>query len=316
MDIFLFAFNGVFPLVLIVAFGYFLKRIELFDELFIKQANKFCFMAAFPLQLFYNIYHIDFNKRPNISLMLFIVASILIMVAFLIIVVPRVIKDSKKRGAFIQGAYRSNFLLIGLPLAKNLFGDVGVAAASLALPLVVPIYNFCAVLVLSMFSEKNKELKFSYARLIVEIIKNPLIIASLLGLLFGILGFNVPIALDNGIRDVGSIATPLALVLLGGQFCFSDLAGNLKYAISASFLRIILLPLIVIIIAVLFGFRGIELSTILIIFASPSAISGYVMAQNMYNDAQLAGQIIVITTFSSAATLFAWIYLLRLLEFI
>jgi len=79
-----------------------------------------------------------------------------------------------------------------------------------------------------MFSEKNKELKFSYARLIVEIIKNPLIIASLLGLLFGILGFNVPIALDNGIRDVGSIATPLALVLLGGQFCFSDLAGNLK----------------------------------------------------------------------------------------
>jgi len=51
------------------------------------------------------------------------------------------------------------------------------------------------------------------------------------------------------------------------------------------------LPLIVIIIAVLFGFRGIELSTILIIFASPSAISGYVMAQNMYNDAQLAGQI-------------------------
>jgi len=152
MDIFLFAFNGVFPLVLIVAFGYFLKRIELFDELFIKQANKFCFMAAFPLQLFYNIYHIDFNKRPNISLMLFIVASILIMVAFLIIVVPRVIKDSKKRGAFIQGAYRSNFLLIGLPLAKNLFGDVGVAAASLALPLVVPIYNFlCSASVINVF---------------------------------------------------------------------------------------------------------------------------------------------------------------------
>lgn len=316
MDIFLFAFNGVFPLVLVVALGYFLKRIELIDDNFIKQANKFCFMVAFPLQLFYNIFHIDFNNKPNISMMIFIIASILIMVTVLMIIVPRVIREKRKVGAFIQGAYRSNFLLIGLPLAKNLFGDIGVATASLALPLVVPIYNFCAVLVLTMFSEKNKELKFSYSRLALEIVKNPLIIASLLGLAFGVLGFKLPIALDNGIRDVGSIATPLALILLGGQFCFSDLEGNLKYAISASLLRIIILPLMVISAAVLLGFRGIELSTILIIFASPSAISGYVMAQNMYNDAQLAGQIIVITTFSSAASLFVWVYLLRFLGYI
>lgn len=319
MDIFFFSFNGVFPLILIVSLGLFLKRIQLYDDHFIQQANRFCFLVAFPLQLFYNIYHIDYNNKPDGFLIVFIVSSITILVVLLSITVPLLMPDKSRRGAFIQGAYRSNFLLIGLPLAKNLFGDSGVEVASLALPVVVPIYNFFAVVVLTLFAnkdDKSSKIKISYLKLIIEILKNPLIIASILGLILGTLHIPIPIFLDRAVGDVGSVATPLALILLGGGFSFSALNGRIKTALLATFLRVIGLPFLVLIVAIFIGFRGVELSTILIIFASPSAISGFIMAKNMNNDEVLAGQIIVLTTIFSSITLFVWVFIFRLLGLI
>lgn len=322
MDVFFFSFNGVFPLILIVSLGLYLKKIGIFNDSFIQQANRFCFLVAFPMQLFNNIYHIDYDKKLDGFLILYIAVSITILVALLSIIVPRLMSDKTKHGAFIQGAYRSNFLLIGLPLAKNLFGDSGVAVASLALPIVVPIYNFFAVIVLTLFASSESKVKsfsmnkMSYLNLALEIIKNPLIIASALGFLLGILHIPIPLFLDRAIEDVGSIATPLALILLGGQFSLSALHGGLKIPLIASCLRLIGLPLVVVIIAILIGFRGVELSTILIIFASPSAISGFIMAKNMGNDAELAGQIIVLSTIFSSITLFIWVFVFRFLNFI
>jgi hypothetical protein len=230
-------------------------------------------------------------------------------------ITPKIIKNKGSHGAFIQGAYRSNFLLIGLPLARNLFGETGVAVASVALPIVVPVYNFFAVLVLTLFvhDEVLKEkTKVSYLKLIIEILKNPLIIASVLGLVFSLLKVPIPVFLNRAMEDVGSIATPLALILLGGQFSFAALHGRLKLAFIATFLKLLFLPFIVMGIAVILGFRGVELSTILIIFASPSAISGYIMAKNMGNDSELAGQIIILTTLFSSISLFAWVFFMRL----
>ncbi|PKM50332.1 MAG: AEC family transporter [Firmicutes bacterium HGW-Firmicutes-7] len=317
MDNLLFSFNAVFPLILIVALGTFLKWIQILDDSFIDKCNKFCFLVAFPIQLFYNIYHIDFSRETDWRLLIFIVCSIVVMVTLLVWLVPKFIKDQDKHGAFIQGAYRSNFLLIGLPLARNLFGETGVAVASVALPIVVPVYNFLAVFVLTVFAnnEDYKEKpKVSYVQLIVAILKNPLIIASVLGLIFSIINIPIPTFLNRAMGDVGGIATPLALILLGGQFSFSALHGRLKLAFIATLFRLIFLPIIIIGVAVLLGFKGVELSTILIIFASPSAISGFIMAKNMGNDSELAGQIIILTTLLSSISLFFWVLFLKLFK--
>lgn len=319
MDNFLFSFNAVFPLILIVALGTFLKWIQILDDTFINKANKFCFLVAFPIQLFFNIYHIDFSQKTDWGLLIFIVSSIFIMVLLLVLLVPRLIRDKAKHGAFIQGAYRSNFLLVGLPLARNLFGEPGVAVASVALPIVVPVYNFFAVIVLTIFAHDETSLektKVPYLKLIITILKNPLIIASGMGLILSLLKIPIPAFLDRAMGDVGSIATPLALILLGGQFNIRELHGRLKLAFIAAFLRVLFLPFIIVGVAILIGYRGVELSTILIIFASPSAISGYIMAKNMGNDSELAGQIIILTTLISSVSLFVWVFILKLFELI
>ncbi len=319
MNTLLFSFNAIFQLILIVALGYFLKRINLIDEAFIHKANRFCFMVPFPLQLFYNIYHIDFTQTINMSFILFIIFSILLMILTLVILVPKLLKDPTKRGAFIQGAYRSNFLLIGLPLARNLFGEEGVSFASIALPVVIPIFNFTAVIVLSLFANKQtsaQRTKINLFTLSKEIMKNPLIIASLFGLSMSLFQVPLPSILDQSARDIGSIATPLALILLGGQFSFQALHGRIKLAVIAALLRVILFPLVIVSVAIFIGFRGVELGTILIIFATPSALSGYIMAKNMDNDSELSGQIIILTTLLSSITLFAWVFVMRSMGFI
>lgn len=314
MDIFSFSFNAIFPLILVVSLGYFLKHINLLEEEFILKANQFCFMVAFPLQLFYNIYHLNLSLSLDASFIFFIVASIIIMVLGLFWLVPILVKDTTKYGAFIQGAYRSNFLLIGLPLASNLFGETGVQTASIALPIVVPIYNFIAVIILSLFANhRHSETgdKIRILSLMGTILKNPLIIASFLGLLMSLIRFPIPLFLDRAVHDVGTIATPFALILLGAQFSFQALHGRIKLAIVASLLRVLILPAIIISVAILLGFRGIELGIVMIIFSTPSAISGYIMSKNMDNDAELSGQIIVLTTLLSSLTLFAWVFSLR-----
>lgn len=319
MNTLLFSFSAVFPIILVIALGYFLKWVKLIDEDFIQKANRFCFMVAFPFQLFYNIYHIPFTQIKNTSFLFFIIISILLMVVLLVALVPRLIKDPTKYGAFIQGAYRSNFLLIGLPLARNLFGEQGVSIASISLPLVVPIYNFIAVIVLSLFannSSSSKASRLNLKKLILEIIKNPLIIASLLGLLMSLSLIKIPTFFDTAISDVGSIATPFALVLLGGQFSFQALKGRIKLAMIASIFRVLIIPLVIIGMAILLGFRNVELGVIMIIFSTPSAISGYIMSKNMDNDSVLSGQIIILSTLLSSITLFIWVFILKWFCFI
>lgn len=318
MDNILFSFNGVFPLVLIVGLGIFLRKIQMFDDHFISQANQFCFMVAFPLQLFNNIYHIDYTQRIPVDMLVFIALSILVMTLLLMFMVPRIIKDHTKWGSFIQGAFRSNFLLVGLPLANNLFGERGVIVASIALPVVIPLYNFLAVLVLSVNSntQHTAENKVHYGQVALNILKNPLIIGALSALALGTLQVPMPLFLDRSIKDVGSIATPLALILLGAQFKFSDLRGRIKLAMVASLLRVVILPWTVIGLAIVLGFRGESLGTIFIIFSAPSAISGYIMAKNMGNDGPLAGQVIILTTLLSVVTIFLGVVFLKGAQFI
>jgi predicted permease len=116
----------------------------------------------------------------------------------------------------------------------------------------------------------------------------------------------------KAIGNVAGIASPMALILLGAQCTWTRVRGNLKHALIASSTRLILIPAVMLGIAILVGFRGVYLGVLMILFCAPTAVSSYVMAKNMHSDADLAGQIIVVSTIMSALTLFGWTFVLRL----
>ena len=309
MDTFLFSANCVLPLLLLMVVGYVLRLLGVVSESFVKQANQFCFKVTLPVQLFGNIYKQDLTHLAEGRLIAFTVLAILAVVALLWLLLPRLEKDGPACAAEIQGIFRGNFLIFGLPLAINMFGEEGAFPTALLLPVAIPVYNVLAVITLARFSGSGE--KVQPKKVLLNIAKNSLVIASVLGIAVSLTGIPLPTFVTKSVDTVGAAATPMALMMLGAQFDFSKLKGNLRKGLLCTAARLIIVPLAVMSLAIALGFRGPHLGAIFILFCAPTAVSSYVMAQNMGADSDLAGQLVVLTTLFSSLTLFLQTALLR-----
>lgn len=312
MDNLILSFNVVTPLCLVMALGYFLKHIKMFDENSVNVMNSVAFKVFLPCLLFYNIYNTDLGDVINPKLMIFACFSILSLFIVLFIIVPLFEKDNSKRGVIIQGIFRSNFVLFGIPVATSLAGEGNIGVTALLIGVVVPIFNVLAVVCLETFRGGKVNVK----KIAHGIITNPLIIGSFFGLSMLILGIKLPTFLVTTIKDVSKIATPLSLMLLGASFSFSNVKKYLKEIIFSVVGKLVIVPLIFLGISYAVGFRGISLLSLMIMFAAPTAVSSFQMAKQMDGDADLAGQIVVFTSAFSIVTVFAWIFILKQLALI
>ncbi len=225
----------------------------------------------------------------------------------LFIIIPLLEKDNRKRGVIIQGIFRSNFVIFGVPVCEALFGQNATGVASMLIAIVVPLFNFLAVICLEIYRGGN----INFKKIIKGIITNPLIIASIIGLFFIYFKIKLPTPIEKTINDISKIATPLAFILLGSSFTFSAFSLYIKQLSITILGKLIIVPGIVLYIAALLGFRNIELTCLLSVFASPTAVSSYTMAEQMDGDSILAGQIVVLTSIISIITVFLWIFILK-----
>lgn len=312
MENLILSINVVLPLFLTMALGYVLKCLKMFDDNTLKVMNNITFKVFLPLLLFYNIYKTDLNGAINLKLIFFALLSVTITFVILCIFIPFIEKDNKKRGVLIQGIFRSNFVIFGLPVASSLFGDDKVGMVAILIATIVPLFNMLAVISLEIFRCGKLDIKNT----LKGIITNPLIIASVIGICFLILEIKLPIAIEKSVSDISKIATPLSLILLGGSFAFTDVKTHLRQTIIGVTGRLVIVPLILMPISIWLGFRGVELLALMLIFASPTAISSFTMAQKMDGDSDLAAQIVVFTSASCILTVFLWIFTLKQFSFI
>ena len=312
MDNLILSFNVVAPLCFVMALGYVLKYLKMFDEDTIKCMNSVTFKAFLPTLLFYNIYTTDLGSVFNPKLMIFAALSIIVIFVLLFIFIPMIEKEDNKKGVMIQGIFRSNFVLFGIPVATSLVGEGNVGTTALLIGVVVPLFNFLAVVCLETFRGGRVDIK----KIIGGIITNPLIIGSLLALILLLLNINLPTFIISTIRDVAKIATPLSLVLLGASFSFSDIKKYLRETLIVVVGKLIVVPILIVFTAYYIGFRDISLLTLMIMSASPTAISSFQMAKEMGGDGDLASQIVVFTSAFSIVTVFFWIFALKQLALI
>lgn len=307
MENLILSLNVVLPLFITMSLGYFLKYLNMFDNNTLDTMNNITFKSFLPMLLFYNIYKTDLQGVFNLKLMIFSATCVIALYLILYLIVPLIEKDNKKRGALLQGLFRSNFVIFGLPITESLFGSEKVGVAALLIAVIVPLFNILSVLALETFRGSKPD----FRKISIGIIKNPLIIASCLGILTLLLKIKIPTAIEKTISDVSKIATPLSLILLGASFKFDNIKKYIKQTTIAVVGKTILTPCIILPICIMFGYRGVELSTLMIIFAAPTAISSFTMAQQMDSDSDLAGQIVVFTSAFCVVTVFMWIFILK-----
>ncbi len=327
-DAFLFAANAVLPIILLIVLGYILKRIGMLSKEFLDVGNKFTFRVLLPALLYYNVYGIGSLREINIAFVLYGIVSVLVIFFLAIAVTCAFTKENAKRGALIQAMFRSNYAIIGLPLATSLFGDKGAAAAGVMSAFCVPLFNMLGVVTLTIFNSNDTKEKINIKKILSGIIRNPLIVATLLGIatlgvreLFVHQGISFRLrdvqVLYKSLENVKSICTPFALIVLGGRFEFSAVSKLWKEIAFGTVMRTVTVPVFGLLAAYLLrdmvtpGFGGEHFATFIGVFATPVAVSSAIMAREMGADDELAGQLVVWTSIVSTVTIFVYVTLLR-----
>ena len=308
MESLLVALNAVIPFLCYISFGYIVRMKKIVSESFLQQLNQMVFRLFYPCMTFYNIYKADAESLPRPVLLIFVGASILILEAIRRLVVPRFDLENPQRGVVIQGIFRSNFVLFGLPLTISVFGDSAASVAAMVVTVVVTIYNTTSVVILEMFNTNGK---INVKNIAFNVIKNPLLQGAVIGLVFFLLGIHVPESIVTPIAAFSDATSPLALFVLGGTLHFNEISHNLKYLVPTLSFKLLILPAVMMAIGYAFGLRELELFLLVAVYGTPVAAASYPMAQNMGGDGELAGQLVVISTVVSVVTLFFWIFLLR-----
>ncbi|MFV0314811.1 MAG: AEC family transporter [Anaerotignum sp.] len=310
MENLIFAFDAVAPTFSIVFFGILLGKMDILTNDFITKGNILCFKVLFPLLVFFSLYDAQKIEFAYINIIVFCVVMILISVLVLTYLVPKFVKDRRKISVMIQCMYRGNFMLYGIPFSKSLGGEASVTLATSIMAVTLPILNSLSVFVYSAFSDvkENANVKAAF----LNALRNPIIWGVIFGLLFYIFHIPMPNFVHKAGTDVAQIATPLAFLLLGGQFEFRSAKKNIRFLFFGIITKLMVIPAIFLWAAVQFlDISGTDLVPVFIFLSAPTAITNYQMAIQFDADYELAGDFLIYSMIFSAFTMFVYIYLLR-----
>lgn len=299
--------NAVLPMCLVMALGYGTRRLGWIRREEISAINKIAFRIFLPCLLYYNVYCSDLSGSFDPLLMAYAVGGVLLTFGLALGYTLLTEKLPERRGVMIQGMFRSNYVIMGIPVATALLGADQLGTVSILIAVVVPLFNMLSVVVLEVFrGQKPKPL-----HILGQIAKNPLVIGSVLGILTLAAGIRLPHILEQTIQNISAIASPLQLFLLGAFFQFSGLKTYRRELVTVSAAKLIVAPGLFLGLGALLGFRGVAFVSLIGVFASPTAVNSFTMAQQMGGDAELAGDIVVTTSAVSILTMFLWIFLFK-----
>jgi len=301
------ALNAVVPLFLMVGVGCIARRRKLISDSAVREANSLCFRVFMSIMLFNNIKGSQLDTAVNVGLLLFVFLGILAEFLIGIPIVKRIEKDPRARGVMLQAFLRTNVVMLGVSMASSVFGEENIAEITVMSAIVVPEVNILGIVALELFHGE----KPSYRHMVTDVLRNPLVIGTVLGILVAAAGLELPSVLDSAVASIGRAATPMALVLLGASLDFSKFGGAIRNILICVVERLIVAPGIFVTLAIAMGFRGVPLMGILLCFATPVAIASFTVAAELGGDTDLAGAIVLLTTGLSCVTMFLWIWFLR-----
>ena len=316
MENFIYSINVTMPIFLVMVIGYILKQIGMLNDNFVTVANMFNFKVTLPFMLFKDIAGVDIKAVFDIKYVLF--CAIVSNICFWVVwgTAKLLVRDKTIRGAFVQSSFRGSAAVMGLAFIQNIYGSS--AMGPLMIVSAVPLYNIFSVIVLTFEANDStgidKKAKIRQAG--INICKNPIILSILAGLIVGLLGIQFPTLVNKTVSNVAQMATPLALITIGAGFEGRKALAKIAPTMASSMIKLVLQPLVFLPVAAWMGFSGEKMIAILIMLASPTTPSCYIMAKSMNNDEVLTASVIVTTTLMAAFTLTGWIFLLKTLGYI
>jgi hypothetical protein len=309
MDSLVYSLNATIPVFLVIVVGYILKQIGMLNDSFVTCANKFNFKVTLPMLVFVDLSTTDIIGGFDIKYVLFCALTTATVFVVLWIIAKLTFKDKSIIGEFVQVGYRSSAAILGVAFIQNIYGDSGMAPVMIIG--CVPLFNIFAVLVLTFEGENSGNGAEHIKKSLINIVKNPIIIGIVLGVIASLIRLDLPEIIDKTLSSFAKMASPLALITIGAGFEGRKAIAKIKPTIIASAIKLIILPAVFLPIAVKMGFRDQALVALIIMLGSPSTPSCYIMAKNMGHEGVLTSSTVVMTTLLSSVTLTWWIFVAR-----
>jgi len=311
----LFIIETVSPIFLIVVVGWTLRKIGVIQENFIKQSIKFVFNVTLPILIFLKLAVADFSTIFDSGIIVLVYGCMFIVFILGWLLARIFIKKGNGRGVFIQGGFWPNNVIIGLALIMNVFGEDAVSKMVMILVFLIPLDYMLSVVALTI-SDRHDKMGKAMSEMIKTIALNPVIITAVAAIVFSLVRVPIPnVMIDTG-NYIAAITLPLALIGVGGTMKIKHLQNTSFITLGALIMKLLVSPLIATTMGYLIGYTGIDLGIIFIIFACPTAIMSFVLADSMTPHGELAGNIVLTTTLVSAITIPVGLMILTYLNLI
>ncbi len=314
MENFIFSLNVTLPIFVIILVGGFLKRIGLLTDGFAAVADKFVFKVALPVQLFQDIATMDLRSSFSWRFVLFCMAATTFMFGACWLLGQLLLRDRAMVGAFAQASARGSAAILGIAFVENIYGNSGMTPMMIVAA--VPLFNIYSVIILTVSSAEGRLSMDVLKRTLRGVVTNPIILGIIAGMIWNLLGFPYFPLLSKSVSYLAATATPLALLVLGATFKGREALQKIGPTIAAAALKLVIIPAAIFPAAIRLGFRGSELVAIMIMLASPTTVTCYIMAKNMGGDETLSASVVMTATLLSSVTLTLWVFLIRSLGYI
>jgi malonate transporter and related proteins len=290
--------SSIFPVFALIITGKILKKTEFINDNFLNISDKLIYYIFFPAILFWKIGASSNGSEFNLNMVYATLSTIFFIFSISTIYIILFKVKNFDAGSFSQSCFRFN-TYIGFAVIINALGEEGIRFFGIIISFAIPIINILSISLLSWFDKSSGstlDFKKRINSMAGSILKNPLIVACVCGLLFSGFNFQFPKYLNNFFQLISSAALPLALISIGGSFTFGKLKDYLNLSITGSIFKLIFLPLSGLVFLHFFGVAGVAFKASLIFFALPTATSIYVLSSQMNSNTDLASSVIVLST--------------------
>jgi len=310
--------NITMPFILLSLLGILMKRIGMIGDAFVEQGNRVIFNFGIPMTVFNHVLRADLD---NVFDAQFFAFNIIWSVTFFLVVwflASRLMKDKGSVSSFVNSAYRSSLSVVGPPLLGLMFfehynPDV-LPKAILAVAVLLIISYATASVLFAVHDSKAK--KSGVLGVVISIVKNPIVIGVVIGIAFNLFGITLPTFAQNTVDSLSGIVMPLAMICVGANLSLRKYNVKFKYALISGAVKLVIMPVAAVIIAYLFGFRGNDLTIIMILNALPMAVGAYVMQAELGGDSYIGATALMLTMTLSAVTLTLYIFIFRVMGFL
>ena len=286
---------ALFPLIMLIAMGYIFKRTQFLTDEFWRGAEKLNYLILFPVLLFNNLAYIKL-ELATITQVLLALFIIIIITALTLWVAKAFFHIPIARfGVYVQSQIRFN-TYIGLSIMSLLFGAQGMQMFAMMIALAIPLVNVISVLAFS----QGQGLKPT--QIVFSLIKNPLILGCLVGIIFNLLQLSLFSGLEQLFKILASMSLPLGLICVGAALQFADLKHDYSRLLLNTVGRLMVVPGLAYLICYALNLNQFETIVLVVFFALPTASASYILTRYFNGDSQLMAGIISLQTLCFAVT--------------